>query len=373
MRKLGIYVHIPFCVRRCRYCAFYSNEVGDRSTPDVAKFEREYILSQVEKIRKYAAIYGREREVDSIFIGGGTPSILPPEMIGYLLARVRENFRVTEDAEISLESNPGTLSQEKLDAYLEMGVNRLSIGIQSLDPAVLDMLGRIHSPEDGIRSFQMARSAGFQNVNIDLMFGIPGQRYGSWLDTLTGILDLNPEHISFYSLQLEEGTPFFDNYRNGKVPKIDTDLDRVMYHEAIREMREAGYEHYEISNAARPGFRCRHNQKYWRFQEYLGIGANASSFIAGARFTEEPDSEYHLNSFMDDASEYVFTGLRMMEGISRKAFAETFGRGFWDVFGDRRDSLREYFDQGLLIEDGDILRLSEEGIDCSNEVMAVFV
>ncbi len=439
MTDLGIYIHIPFCVKKCNYCAFYSLETGADSAlnsgecirtgaPGVRgsaeegrgfsvvpnspgqsgasgakkkervagpftgaagqiiahctygtgrEYEhprfRKYIAEQAEKIRSYGPVYSEGRIVDSIFFGGGTPSILPAGLIGELLTAVKESFTVAPDAEITLESNPGTLSRDKLNAYIDMGVNRLSIGIQSLDDAVLRTLGRIHGSEEAIEAFAMARDAGFRNINTDVMFGIPGQSYVSWTDTLKKITGLAPEHISFYSLQLEEGTPLYESYRRGELPEINNELERRMYHDAISMMKAAGYEHYEISNAAKPGFRCRHNQKYWRFREYLGIGDSASSFMEGIRFKEEPEGEYHVNSFTDSASEYVFTGLRMLDGISKKAFSETFGREFRDVFGDRAGVLKTYIDKGYLIEDGDILRITEEGIDCSNDIMAEFV
>lgn len=373
MRPLGLYFHIPYCIKRCKYCSFYSTAVGAHRTPSVYARETVYIDRQIRKIEKYGLIYGDDREVDTIYIGGGTPTILEPEMLRDLLDAVRADFRVSEDCEITVEANPKTLTEQKLRILMNGGVNRLSIGAQSFSDDVLRFLGRAHSAQDIRDSYRLARDCGMENINLDLMFGIPGQTFGQWLATIREATRLEPEHISFYSLQLEEGTPLYRAYRAGEIPEINEKMDRRMYHSAIRELKENGYEHYEISNAAKPGFQCRHNLKYWRFEEYLGIGDNASSYIEGARFREEPDSEYHLNDFMDDAGEYTFLHLRLKEGVDKKAFAEKFGRGFWDVFGSRKPELEQYFNDGLLIEEGGRLHLSEEGIDVSNEIMAVFV
>ena len=367
INKLGIYIHIPFCLAKCKYCGFYS--CGDATEAEQA----EYVESLIDDIEEYGREYGKAYVVDTVFIGGGTPSILPAAYIGEILDSIRYHFTVTEDAEISMESNPKTLTYENLLAYRKAGVNRLSIGVQSLNDDCLKALGRVHTAADFKRNFIMAREAGFDNINIDLMFAIPGHTLEIWEETLDEAIALGPEHISFYSLQIEEGTPFYDMYRRGEFNQVPDDIDREMYHRAIRRLKEAGYEHYEISNASKPGRQCRHNLKYWSMEDYLGIGHSASSYMKGVRFAEAPLMEYHENSFEDEVSEFVFTGLRKTCGISFADFEKRFGRKFWDVFSDRREELMPYFEAGQLVETEAGLALNEEGFDISNAIMAVFV
>ena len=365
--KLGIYIHIPFCLAKCKYCGFYSH--GGASEAELA----EYVDGLLDDIEEYGRVYGEEYIVDTIFIGGGTPSILPSSYIGEILDSVRAAFRVVDAAEISMESNPKTLTYEKLLDYRRAGVNRLSIGVQSLDDSCLKALGRVHTAADFRRNFIMAREAGFDNINMDLMFAIPGHTLETWEATLDEAIALGPEHISFYSLQIEEGTPFYDMYRRGEFDQVPDDIDREMYHRAIAKLKAAGYDHYEISNACKLGRECRHNLKYWSMEDYLGIGSSASSYMKGIRFAEEPLMEFHENTFEDEVSEFVFTGLRKTCGIRFDEFEERYGRKFWDVFGDRRGELQEYFDAGQLIETEEGLALSEEGFDISNAIMAIFV
>lgn len=367
MKPLGIYIHIPFCLSKCLYCGFYS-----KAGAEAAEQER-YIDSIIEDIFAYGKTYAACYRVDTVFIGGGTPSCLPAEYIERVLTALQRAFTVDEAAEITIESNPKTLSRDKLTAYRAMGINRLSIGLQSFDAECLAALGRVHTAEDFLENFQAARACGFDNINIDLMFSIPGHTEEVWADTLQKAVSLRPEHISFYSLQIEEGTPFYRMFAAGEIEEIPDETDRAMYHKAIAVLREAGYEHYEISNAALPGYACRHNLKYWSMDEYLGIGSSASSYIDGVRFTEEPIMEFHENSPEDDMSEFVFTGLRKTQGVSLREFENRFGKPFWQVYGERKGELDGFFRRGSLIEEDGWLRLSEEGIDISNAIMAVFV
>lgn len=367
MKRLGIYIHIPFCLAKCKYCGFHSIGGADQETM------AEYMDSLINDIVEYGRVYGEEYIVDTIFIGGGTPSILPSPYIGEILDCVRDVFHVTEDAEISMESNPKTLTFENLLAYRRFGVNRLSIGAQSLNDDCLTSLGRVHTAADFRRNFIMAREAGFDNINMDLMFAIPGHTMEVWEETLDEAIALGADHISFYSLQIEEGTPFYEMYRRGEFDQVPDDIDREMYHRAIAKLKAAGYEHYEISNACKPGRQCRHNLKYWSMEDYLGIGSSASSYMKGIRFAEEPVMEFHENTFEDETSEFVFTGLRKTCGIRFDDFERRYGKKFWDVFGDRREELAPYFDGGYLIETEEGLSLSEEGFDISNVIMACFV
>lgn len=367
MKKLGIYIHIPFCLAKCPYCGFYSHG----GTTDTER--EEYVKSLIEDIEEYGKVYGEGYLVDTVFIGGGTPSILKPDQTCDIVDAVRAAFNVAEDGEITIESNPKTLSREKLMAYRKAGINRLSIGAQALNDDCLKTLGRVHTVEDFMDNFRMARQCGFDNINVDLMFAIPGHSMEIWEDTLEKVIRLEPEHISFYSLQIEEGTPFYDMFMAGSFDQVSDSMDRAMYHKAISKLKEAGYEHYEISNASKPGRECRHNLKYWSMDEYLGIGMGASSYVDGVRFAEAPVLEYHENTFMDDASEFVFTGLRKTRGISMSEFEDRFGKSLWQVFGDRKEGLAEFFESGRLIEEDGRLYLSEAGIDISNAIMAEFV
>lgn len=367
MKKLGIYIHIPFCLSKCKYCGFYSHGGSTKAE------QEEYLKSLLDDIEEYGREYGDRYTVDTVFIGGGTPSILPASYIGKILERIRASFCVEDNAEISMESNPATLNRDKLTAYRSYGVNRLSIGLQSMDGGCLKRLGRAHTAEDFLQNFSEARTAGFDNINVDLMFAVPGHTMEIWEDTLSRVIELSPEHISFYSLQIEEGTPFYDMYRRGEFDQISDELDREMYHRAIARLKEAGYEHYEISNCAKPGRECRHNLKYWSMEDYLGIGSTASSYMEGVRFAEAPLMEFHENTIEDDMSEFVFTGLRKTTGIDLHEFKERFGREFWDVYADRRAELEEFFRCGQIVEKDGNLRLTEDGIDISNGIMAVFV
>lgn len=397
---LGIYVHIPFCISKCIYCGFYSKA----GAPD-AEEENTYVNLLVQEIENAAR---PDREVDSIFFGGGTPSILKAESLIEILSTIRRCFDVSADCEITLEANPGTLNKGYLSKLYEAGFNRLSMGCQSFSDVVLKTLGRIHRSKDVYESFSVARASGFDNINLDLMFSVPGADEKLWQETLDKMMELSPEHLSFYSLQIEEDTPLYNMYKNGIFEEVSDELDRNMYHRAIECLKSSGYEHYEISNAAKPGFECRHNIKYWSLSDYLGFGKSASSFIDGVRFTNATDdgygkgvlmerdflksrgvlsmpelgnlefakykySEFHVNDFIDTVSEFVFLGLRRTDGISFEDFEQRFGKSFEDVYADRRVEIESFIESGDLVEDESGLRLSEKGFDISNKIMAIFV
>lgn len=375
--KAGIYIHIPFCVKKCNYCAFLSGPAG----PEV---RQEYVNHLIEEIRL------RSREVpeaDTIYFGGGTPSLLTPEQIGHILEEVGKAFRITEGAEVTLEANPGTLTEESLAGYGNAGINRLSMGVQSMDDRRLRYLGRIHTAEEVRRDVKMAREAGFHNINLDLIFAIPGTDVSDAMEDLEAIAALEPEHISFYSLQLEEGTSFFRDFEAGKLQEVPDETDREMYHRGIQALREKGYRHYEISNFARPGYESRHNSKYWNMAEYVGLGLGASSYTGHRRMVNETDlkaysemldrgelafMEVHENSEEDDISEAVFTGLRREEGIR---YRDVLGSeaAFWKYFREALPEAREYETGGFLEMTDEGLRLTERGIDISNGIMALFV
>ena len=375
--KAGIYIHIPFCIKKCNYCAFLSGPAG----PEV---RQEYVNHLIEEIRL------RSREVpeaDTIYFGGGTPSLLTPEQIEEILNEVRESFRITEGAEVTLEANPGTLTAKSLAGYRAAGINRLSMGVQSMDDRRLRYLGRIHTAEDVRRDVKMAREAGFHNINLDLIFAIPGTGVSDALEDLEAIAALEPEHISFYSLQLEEGTSFFRDFEAGKLREVPDETDREMYHRGIQALREKGYRHYEISNFARPGCESRHNSKYWNMAEYVGLGLGASSYTGHRRTVNETDLkaysetldrgklafvEVHENSEADDISEAVFTGLRREEGVR---YRDVLGSEatFWEYFREALPEARAYEAGGFLEMTDEGLRLTERGIDISNGIMALFV
>lgn len=371
LKKLGIYIHVPFCESKCNYCAFYSKPLGELCGS--SKAEKIYVENLIGKIIANGAKYRKKYIVDTIFMGGGTPSVLSAEEVAAILGAINENFTVTSDAEITIETNPGSLTGPKLKKYKSLGINRISIGAQSFDDDILKTLGRAHNTEEFLEKFRMARKVGFDNINVDLMFAVPGQSMKQWTDTLSEVISLSPEHISFYSLQIEEETPFYDAYLNGDLDFVTEENDRKMYHKALEVFREAGYEHYEISNVCKNGFQCKHNLKYWSFEDYLGMGETASSFMEGIRFTEKPREEYHVNDFEDNTGEFMFTGLRKVSGISKSEFKIRFGKDLWEVYGKRKHFLDEFFEKGQLVESEDILRITEKGFDISNNIMAVFV
>lgn len=362
MKPLELYIHIPFCIKKCNYCDFLSAPGG--------KEERAvYAESLCRKIRSYAELAGAYC-VTTIFVGGGTPSILEAGQMRDILKAVKETFHIDESAEITIETNPGTLTKEKLSVYKNIGVNRLSIGLQSADNRELRTLGRIHTYEEFLASYYMAREAGFGNINIDLMSAIPHQTRESYEKTLRAAAELNPEHISAYSLIIEEGTPFYEKYADGKNARDlpDEDTERLMYEDTKRILKEYGYHRYEISNYARKGFECRHNLGYWERAEYLGIGRGAASLIDNRRFVEGEEPE--TLSKEEQMSEFMFLGLRKMEGVSKKRFRAEFGCRMEDVYGGVIKNMKE---KGLLAEKGDFIRLTERGIDISNYVMSEFV
>ena len=377
--SLGLYLHIPFCERKCSYCDFLSFQCAQQ------KPLSEYAVALCEEIRILSEAWPY-RLVETVFIGGGTPSLLSSDDIKRIMDCIRENFNLASDAEITIEGNPNSITDEKLNAYLEAGINRLSMGIQSFDNSVLNVLGRLHDKNQATSAYQKARRAGFKNINLDLMFAIPGQSLKKWLDTVKAAVFLRPEHISLYSLTLEEDTVLYDRIKRGDLIETPEILDREMYHEALKVLSQAGYSHYEISNCALPFREGRHNMKYWSYEEYLGIGLGASSFIDGVRYKNVEGMLDYLRCIKarkapidagsvenyterDEMGIFVFTGLRKQSGISLDKFRKTFGKDLFDVFDDT--VLKK--NKGLIVLDGDRLYLTEYGMDVSNRIMAEFV
>lgn len=373
---LELYIHIPFCIRKCNYCDFLS-------FPGAEEEINRYCHALMEEIKQT----GEQAEnigIRSVFIGGGTPSILKTEQMTAIMSGIRNNFSIEKNAEITIESNPGTLDEEKLACYYELGINRLSIGLQSTDDSCLRRLGRIHSFREFAKNYEQARKVGFSNINIDLMSGLPGQSLQQYEDTLNQVTALAPEHISSYSLIIEEGTPFYesDTILN-QLP--DEDTERKMYERTKEILAEKGYERYEISNYARAGRECIHNLGYWEQVPYLGIGLGASSFYNGARFSNERNFEKYLSapylafenredyeqiSQKEQMEDTMIFGLRKMKGISLSAFERKFGCSVREVYGTVID---RYSNLGLLISEGDQLRLTDAGIDVSNRIFEDFL
>lgn len=375
----GIYVHIPFCIRKCKYCDFASFP-GSIGEMDV--YHRT-LIKEIESTESGG------RAVDSVFFGGGTPSVYPVELMEDLLCKLRDKFKLnTNECEITMEANPGTLTRDKLLRYKKAGINRISVGLQSADNKELKTLGRIHDFETFKKSYLLAREAGFENINIDLMSGIPGQTVESFTNSLNEVIKLNPAHISVYSLIVEEGTPFFELCGDGGEYEAllpDEDTDREMYHRTKDILGKAGYNRYEISNYSKAGTECRHNLKYWDCEEYFGFGLAAASYIDGERYTNTADMREYIEAegspelirrdkeFIDagaQMSEYMILGLRKTSGVSISRFKEKFNASIYEVFGEK---IEKFIENGLLINQGDRLFLSDYGTDVSNQVFMEFL
>ena len=369
---LELYIHIPFCVQKCQYCDFLSGP----SDQETRKRYIEALLAEIQAVQGVEAY-----EIVSVFIGGGTPSVLEAGAIASIIEAIREKFAFSADTEITIEANPGTVDLEKLKDYRRAGINRLSLGLQSTEPAELRMLGRIHSYEEFLQSYRQAREAGFANINIDMMFAIPGQTGEAWREHLHQVAELKPEHISAYSLIIEEGTPFAER----KLNLPDEDTEYQMYEDTAAVLAEYGYRQYEISNYAREGYSCRHNIGYWKRTEYLGLGLGASSLFRGERFSNTRDMQEYLAFSKDTAcirkentklsrndqiEEFMYLGLRMTEGISEKDFEENFHENLEHVYGT---VLQKYKETGFLEKVGRNWRFTRKGIHVSNHILAEFL
>ena len=376
-KPIELYIHIPFCVKKCDYCDFLSFRA-------LSSVHEAYVQQLIREIRAQSC-YCTDCQVVSVFIGGGTPSLLEPSCISRIMETVFSCFQVEPEAEITIEANPGTLLGKKLPVYRQCGINRVSIGLQSADNTELKNLGRIHSFEEFLKSFQSARMAGFTNINIDLMSGIPGQTLESWKNTLKKVTMLKPEHISAYSLIIEEGTPFYESYRAGKLELVSEEMDREMYHWTVDTLAEWGYGQYEISNFAKVGRQSRHNRIYWQAEEYLGMGLGAHSYMDGKRFHNSYDLQKYISAKGDTSllredtelitetdalAEFMFLGLRLTEGVSFVRFRQRFGKEMDTVYGKE---LQELAELGLLLRDESGVRLSRRGIDVSNAVFERFL
>lgn len=428
MNHLSLYIHIPFCVRKCHYCDFLSAPCNEET-------RREYVETLCTEIAQRAKRF-KDRKVDTIFFGGGTPSLLSAEMFGKIMTVLRQEFQIFPEAEISVEVNPGTVDREKLEAYQKLGVNRLSIGLQSADNEELKTLGRIHTWETFKKTWNLVRELGFSNVNIDLMSALPGQTLESYERTLRKVLSLNPEHISAYSLIIEEGTKFYEWFGEEedvaqvteevqdsnlvdmvaafKAKKLPDEIaDRQMYEMTRDILEQYGYHRYEISNYALKGYECKHNVGYWKRKEYLGLGLGAASLVANVRSSNVSELATYLEvgqkvkkiaeecarekdildlkseltmeqrevdwietqdslSVNEQMEEFMFLGLRMMEGVSVAEFEKQFGKTLQEVYGTQISKLEK---QGLLefCRERNRYALTLQGIDVSNQVFVEFI
>lgn len=391
--ELSLYIHIPFCVRKCGYCDFLS-------APADEKARDRYVQALLMEIERYQGTETADRKIKTLYIGGGTPSILSVDQLDCIMQKIKYTFNFCDDIEASMEMNPGTASKEKCRALYQMGINRLSIGLQSTNDMELKTLGRIHSYEDFINTYTWCREAGFQNINVDLMAALPYQTVESYTTGLRKIIRLAPEHISAYSLILEEGTPFYQKYNSGCYPLPDEEQERLMYRETEQILAQAGYERYEISNYAKKGYACRHNLVYWQGGDYLGLGLGSSSYMDDVRFHNTTDFNTYVNqgAYVEDREElsvqakmeeFMFLGLRVMAGVSGTEFEKRFGKTMEDVYGD---VLRKHEEEGLLQierkEDRkeaaaaepakgktniEKVMLTTKGVDVSNYVFADFL
>lgn len=370
---MEIYVHIPFCLRKCRYCDFLS-------FPCSGEEKRQYLSALEQEIAECGRGRG-EGAVSSIYFGGGTPSLLSGEEMKDLMESLDRQFLLAPEAEITMEANPGTLTASGLVGYREAGINRLSIGCQSVHDRELSMLGRIHRYGDFQESYRMAREAGFANINVDLMYGLPGQTAASWRQSLETVCGLAPEHISAYSLIVEEGTPFADM----DLDLPDEDAERQMAADAVEVLADHGYARYEIANFARPGFACRHNIGYWDGTPYISFGLGASSYMDQTRWRNTRSIENYLKNAASPAclrrdveiltiesrmEEFMFLGLRMTAGVSKSEFAKRFGVSMNEVYGEK---IEHFVREKLLTNSGDRVFLTGRGLDLANVVMAEFL
>lgn len=386
MKEMELYIHVPFCIKKCAYCDFLSAPAGEEE-------RQRYVETMIKEIQGYRKKY-QEYCVTTIFVGGGTPSVLSGEQIKEVFNALRASFVIDAQAEITIEVNPGTVTEEKVEAWMQAGVNRISIGLQSVNDEELQMLGRMHTYKDFLNTYHLLRDKGFNNLNIDLISAIPGQTLESWKKTLSTVAELEPEHISAYSLIVEEGTPFYSIYGEGGAdgnlesmvqPLPDEETERFIYEETETILQKYGYDRYEISNYAKPGYACRHNEGYWRRVNYLGVGLGASSLIENQRFRNFSTYDVYMDaiqnqklfheeveslSVTDEMEEFIFLGLRMMSGISREEFQKKFGKKIETVYEKqiqqlKKDSLIEFVENRI--------RLTKRGIDISNYVFEQFL
>lgn len=389
---LGLYIHIPFCVKKCKYCDFNSYKMDidakKRYIEDL-KIEMELYSNKLYKDNKYKKKedyhLNSDDTITSIFVGGGTPSILTSDEIREIFTSVRAMFNIDKNAEITIECNPGTLTLEKLKTMKDIGINRLSIGLQAVQEQHLNFIGRIHTYEEFEKNYKDALSVGFKNINIDLMYSLPNQTLCDWKETLQKVSDLNPTHISAYSLILEEGTELYNMYENNKFELIDENMDIEMYEYTINYLKSKGYNQYEISNYSKDGYNCEHNILYWECEHYIGLGAGASGYINKNRYNnleslddyhlsltkrEKPIQENEILSEKDMIEEKIFMGLRMNKGIEFEDFKKKFGLDFREKYNKQIEML---LDRKLINQSFEGIQLTQKGREISNSIFIEFM
>lgn len=391
-KACAIYIHIPFCIKKCSYCDFLSFQGKETQ-------KREYVSALIREITKWGEFYGkkgRDYQISTIYFGGGTPSVLEVHYIEKILFALRENYTIKPDIEITIECNPKTADYDKFTSYLKMGINRLSMGLQSTHNSELKQIGRIHTWEDFLQTYHAAKKAGFSNISLDIMSALPDQTYKSYHETLEKAVCLKPKHISSYSLIIEEGTLFFDLYSQNLLHLPDEDTERRMYYHTNEFLKQHGYHRYEISNYAKGDYESKHNSSYWRRENYLGFGLGASSMIDNIRFQNVSDFTQYIKRYFkkndnysnnieeilpyykqveilskkQQMEEFMFLGLRMTEGISKAGFQRLYNKSFDEIYGEVSDRLVK---MGLICCEGDKVRLTDRGIDVSNQVLAEFL
>lgn len=373
MKEISLYIHIPFCKQRCFYCDFPTFAGKER-------FREEYIDALIKEIKDKCSDY----LIKTIFIGGGTPSYLEENDLEKLLITVSK-LNLSDKLEYSMECNPGTVSESKLKIMKKYGVNRISFGLQSCNDNLLKKIGRIHTLEEFLENYNLARKIGFNNINIDLMYGLPNLTIQDWKNTLEKICELKPEHISAYSLIIEEGTVFYKLYEKDKLELPSEDDERIMDKITKDILKANGYHQYEISNFALDGKECEHNKVYWSLDEYIGVGSASSSYIDGYRFTNTSDIndyiekisnnisvviERYENSIKDEMEEFVFMGLRMVSGIDLLKFEKKFGVDINSIY---KEIIEKNIKDGLLVVEQNKMFLTAKGMELSNSVMSDFI
>ncbi|MDE0298289.1 MAG: radical SAM family heme chaperone HemW [Candidatus Poribacteria bacterium] len=371
----SLYIHVPFCATKCHYCAF-----------NTYAFHKEQARRYLGALRSEMELYRLDSDgLKTVFIGGGTPSILSAESLEGLFKHLHAVFDVNGTAEITVECNPGTVDRQKLEVMRSAGVNRLSFGVQAMDDATLEQLGRIHTVDEVLQSYDLARRVGFDNINLDLMFGLPNQTVEGWKACLKEVIALRPEHISAYSLMLEEGTVFYESWRSGELQRLPDEIEAEMYQVTIDTLIRHGYEHYEISSFAKPSFTARHNLVYWKNRSYVGLGPGACGYVNGARYSNIRGVQEYVESLKlgrkpiadseqltgrDEKAETVILGLRMREGIREEDYRRRFGE---PIEAEFEDVLDKWIGVSLLEWRGENLRLTNQGLFLANEVFVDFL